>query len=106
MSSQFWIGVIIVVLILELVRIGISTAVLIHVLTSGVFRRPGEAKDKRSGERESPVLRVRREAALPPTMEAVRNAMDEVAAARPGPGVQQAIDALDHYARLQSEAGR
>jgi hypothetical protein len=102
-SSQFWVGVIVVVLMLELVRIGISTAVLVHVLTSGVFRRPDEADGKASGGRESPALRVRREAALSPTLEAVRGAMDEVAEARPGPGVQRAIDALDDYTRLQSE---
>lgn len=103
MSSQFWIGVIVIVLMLELVRIGISTAVLVHVLTSDVFRRAGE-EDRVRDERESHTLRARREAALAPTIDAVRSAMEEVAAARSGDGVQQAIDALDHYARMQSEA--
>lgn len=96
-SANFWQGVVAVVCMLELVRIALSTYVLVHILESraiAVGRGPSltarqtlEARDQQH----------RREALAEPTLAALRGAMDELNGGRPGQRVREAVAALDSY---------
>jgi hypothetical protein len=98
MTPTLWIGIVVIVCILEMVRIGMTTYVLVHLLESRSLRRDGEETGLARRSLQSAPARARREALLDPTMNALRDAMDEVAAGRAGSGVERAIDALDRYA--------
>lgn len=98
MTTTLWIGIIVIVCILEVVRIGMTTYVLVHLLESRSLRRPGEEEGLARRSLQSAPARARREFLLAPTLTGLRAAMDEVAAGRTGPGVERAIDALDRYA--------
>jgi hypothetical protein len=98
MSTTLWIGIVVIVCILEFVRIGMTTYVLVHLLESRSLRRYGEEAGSVRRSLQSAPARARREFLLDPTLTALRTAMDEVATGRSGPGVERAIDALDRYA--------
>ncbi len=98
MSTTLWIGIVVIVCILEMLRIGMTTYVLAHLLESRSLRRDGEEEGLARRSLQSASSRARREALLDPTLTALRDAMDEVAAGRAGPGVGRAVDALDRYA--------
>lgn len=97
-TPTLWTGIIVIVCILEFVRIGMTTYVLIHLLESRSLRRQGEETGLARRSLQSASARARREFLLDPTMMGLRAAMDEVAVGRAGPGVQRAIEALDRYA--------
>ena len=103
MSPTLWIGLVMVVGMLEVIRIAMSTYVLLHILESRSLRRRGEDIGQAGRSLRTAPLRARREALLDPTLTALRAAMDEVATGRAGPGTLRAIDALDHYARALVE---
>jgi hypothetical protein len=98
MSPTLWAGIIAIVCILEVVRIAMTTYVLLHLLESRSLRRDGEATGQASRSLASAPARARREALLDPTLTSLRQAMDEVVTGRAGPGVDRAIAALDRYA--------
>ena len=98
MSTTLWIGIVIIVCILEVVRIGMTTYVLVHLLESSALRRQGEDVGLARRSLQSAPSRARREFLLDPTLTDLRAAMDEVATGRSGPGIERAIDALDRYA--------
>jgi hypothetical protein len=98
MSTTLWIGIVVIVCILEVVRIGMTTYVLVHLLESRALRRPDEDEGLARRSLQSAPARARREFLLDPTLTGLRAAMDEVAIGRSGPGVERAIDALDRYA--------
>ena len=98
MTPTLWIGIIVIVCILEFVRIGMTTYVLVHLLESRSLRRQDEEPGLARRSLQSASARARREFLLDPTMMGLRAAMDEVAVGRAGPGVQRAIEALDRYA--------
>lgn len=97
----FWTGLIIIVLILELVRIALSSAVLIHVLRNAcISDDSGAASRPRPARGGQEILRQQ-------TIMAVRGAMDEIAIEQPGEHTQRAVDSLGRYAEtLVSEGGR
>jgi hypothetical protein len=103
MTPTLWIGIIIVVIVLEIIRIAMTTYVLLHILESSHLRRHGENPGQAWRSLAAAPWRARREALLDPTLIALRAAMDEVAAGRAGPGTNRAIDALDRYARALVE---
>lgn len=97
MSSNFWVGVVAVVCALELVRIALSTYVLVHILKSRAIaagRGPTLTARQTLEAREQ---QHRREALAEPTLAALRDAMDELNRGRPGPRVRAAVAALDSY---------
>jgi hypothetical protein len=98
MSPTLWAGIIVIVCLLEVVRIGMTTYVLIHLLESRSLRRHGEEAGHVRRSLENAPVRARREALLDPTLTSLRAAIDEVTTGRAGTGVEQAIDALDRYA--------
>jgi hypothetical protein len=98
MFPTLWIGIVVIVIMLEVVRIGLTTYVLLHLLESRALRRHGEAEGAAQRSLRSAPARARREALLDPTLGALRAALDEVGAGRAGPGVERAIVALDRYA--------
>jgi hypothetical protein len=98
MTSTLWVGILTIVLMLELIRIGMTTWVLIHILESHPLRRPGESTGQVSRGVRSARARYHREALTDPTLTALRGAMDEVAIGRPGRETARAIEALDRYA--------
>ncbi len=98
MTPTLWIGIVVIVGILEVVRIGMTTYVLVHLLESRSLRREGEETGLARRSLQSAPLRAQREFLLDPTLTALRSAMDEVATGRAGPGIDRAIDALDRYA--------
>ncbi|HEX5167106.1 MAG TPA: hypothetical protein VFV93_16985 [Thermomicrobiales bacterium] len=98
MTPTLWVGIIVIVCILEFVRIGMTTYVLVHLLESHSLRRQGEESGAARRSLQSASARARREFLLDPTLTGLRAAMDEVAVGRAGPGVQRAIEALDRYA--------
>ena len=98
MTPTLWIGIVVIICILELVRIGMTTYVLVHLLESRALRRPDEGEGLARRSLQSAPSRARREFLLDPTLIGLRAAMDEVATGRSGPGVERAIDALDRYA--------
>jgi hypothetical protein len=98
MTPTLWIGIIAVVVILEVIRIGMTTYVLLHLLESRALRRHGEERGLAARALRAVPARARREALLDPTLSALRQAMDDVAAGRSGTGVDRAIVALDRYA--------
>jgi hypothetical protein len=98
MTPTLWIGIITVVIVLEVIRIGMTTYVLLHLLESRALRRHGEQEGLAARSLRAAPARARREALLDPTLLALRRAMDDVASNRSGPGVEQAITALDRYA--------
>jgi hypothetical protein len=98
-TPTLWIGIVVIVCILECLRIGMTTYVLLHVLESRALRRHGEdAGLARRGLQSAPA-RKRREALLDPTLSALRAAMDDVAVGRPGPATDSAIAALERYSQ-------
>jgi hypothetical protein len=97
-SPTLWIGIIAIVCMLEVVRIAMTTYVLLHLLESRTLRRHGETPGQARRSLASAPARARREALLDPTLTALRQAMDEVATGRAGPSVDRAIAALDCYA--------
>ena len=98
MTTTLWIGIIVIVCILEVVRIGMTTYVLVHLLESRALRRPDESEGLARRSLRTAPARARREFLLAPTLTALRAAMDEVATGRSGAGVERAIAALDRYA--------
>jgi hypothetical protein len=98
MTPTLWVGIIVIVCLLEFVRIGMTTYVLLHLLESRSLRRHGEEEGLARRSLQSAPIRAQREFLLDPTLTALRSAMDEVATGRSGPGVERAIDALDRYA--------
>lgn len=108
MSPTLWFGIVIIVCVLELLRIGMTTYVLLHLLQSGPLRRPSEDGRRASRSLRTARSRARREALLDPTLVALRAAMDEIALDRCGPSIDAAITALDRYAAalVQEHAAR
>ncbi len=98
MSTTLWIGIVVIVCILEVVRIGMTTYVLVHLLESRALRRQGEDEGLARRSLQSAPSRAQREFLLDPTLTGLRAAMDEVAMGRSGPGIERAIDAIDRYA--------
>ena len=98
MSPTLWAGIIAIVILLELVRIGMTTYVLLHLLESCALRRHGEGEGQARRSLRAAPNRARREVLLDPTLTALRTAMDEVAAGRSAAGVDAAVAALDRYA--------
>lgn len=103
MSPTLWLGIVIIVCILECLRIGMTTYVLLHLLQDTSLRRAGEGDDQAGRSLRTAGSRARREALLDPTLTALRGAMDAVALGRSGPPVDRAIAALDRYARAVLE---
>ena len=100
MTPTLWIGVIVIVNVLELARIAMTTYVLLHILESRVLRGHGEETGQARRALRAAPLRARREALLDPTLLALRAAMDDVSAGRTGPASADAIAALDRYTRV------
>lgn len=100
MSSTLWVGIVVIVSILELIRISLSSYVLLHILNSYQLLRHGEAPGQGARSLRSASVRARREAPLDPTLLALRGAMDEVAQNRAGRYIERAIGALDEYAAV------
>lgn len=98
MSATLWIGIVAIVCLLELVRIAMSSYVLVHILESRQLRRGHEEPGLAARGHATRSQRARREALLDPTLLALRAAMDEVARGDAGEGVERAIGALDDYA--------
>jgi len=98
LTPTFWVGILCIVLFLELVRIGMTTWLLKHILEGSALRRPGEGSNEAGRGLRTARARARREALLDPTLLSLRGAMAEVAAGRPGPASERAIVALDRYA--------
>lgn len=97
MSTNFWLGVIILVCMLETIRIALSTYVLIHILERLALT---QGRTSASTARESLLSaqrRAQREALVRPTLTALRAAMDEVSQGEPGQRVEAAVAALDRY---------
>jgi hypothetical protein len=104
MTPTLWTGIVVIVIMLEVVRIGITTYVLLHILDSRALRRPDEAPGQAGRSLRSARARARREALADPTLVALRAALDDVAARRRGAGAQAAVTALDRYiAALRDE---
>ncbi len=103
MTPTLWVGIVFVVMVLEVLRIGMTTYVLLHLLESSALRRHGEEPGQARRSRRSAPARARREALLDPTLLALRGAMDDVARGRPGSATQHAIAALDRYAEALVE---
>ena len=82
MSATLWVGIVVIVCILEVVRIALSTYVLLHILESQPLRKPGEEPGQATRSLRSASQRARREALLDPTLQALRGAMDEVGRVR------------------------
>ena len=98
MTSILWVGIVVIVCILELVRIAMSTYVLLHILESRPLRRHNEEPGQATRSLRSASSRARREALLDPTLLALRSALDEIGRDYSGAGVERAIKALDRYA--------
>lgn len=93
--STFWTGVIILVLALELVRIAISTGVLLYVLRG--LARQWANEERQPATKPSAVRHHQHEVLRPAVLDAVRGAMDEVATDRADQEVDRAIVELDRY---------
>lgn len=106
MSPTLWLGIVIVVCVLECLRIGMTTYVLVHLLQSEPLRRPGETHDQATRSLRSARRRAEREALLDPTLTALRGAQAAVALQRTGPPIEHAISALDIYAQALVEERR
>jgi len=107
MTPTLWGGIIVVVCMLECVRIGITTYVLVHLLESPALRRPGERSGQATLSLRTASARARREALLDPTLDALRGALDDTARGQSGSAVDAAVIALDRYAlALVEEHGR
>ena len=105
MTPTLWTGIVVLIVILEVVRIAMTTYVLSHLLESRALRRHGEEVGQGVRSLRSSRRRAEREALLDPTLVAIRAAMDDVALGRAGSGVDQAIEALDRYAQVIVEPG-
>ncbi len=105
MSPTLWTGIVVVIVILEIVRIAMTTYVLAHLLESRALRRHGEEAGQGVRSLRSARRRAEREALLDPTLTAIRQAMDDVALGRAGQSVDRAIEALDRYALTLVEPG-
>lgn len=102
MSANFWLGVVIVVCVLELIRIALSTYVLVHILESRALAAGhGEIRTARQSL-AALEQQHKREALVQPTLLALRAAMDELHQGAPGPRVQAAVAALDTYVSVSS----
>lgn len=73
MSTTLWIGIVTIVCILEVVRIGMTTYVLVHLLESRSLRRDGEETGLARRSLQSVPARARREVLLDPTLTALRS---------------------------------
>jgi hypothetical protein len=103
LSANFWVGVVVIVCVLEFVRIALSAYVLVHILES---RAMAVGRGNALSARQSLEARDRyrrRETLAEPTLNALRSAMDELNHGRPGTGVRAAIVALDAYIGASSE---
>jgi hypothetical protein len=106
MTPTLWTGLIVMVLMLEAIRIALTTYVLLQVLESRALRRAGETTGQAGRALRSAPARARREALYDPTLAALRAALDEQSAGQSGVATQRAIAALDTYARaLANERG-
>ncbi|MGH9174415.1 MAG: hypothetical protein ACRD1H_08660, partial [Vicinamibacterales bacterium] len=76
MTPTLWVGIVVIVCILEVVRIGMTTYVLVHLLESRALRRSGEEVGAGRRSLLSAPARARREALLDATLIALRAAMD------------------------------
>jgi hypothetical protein len=94
-TPTLWIGIITTI---EILRIGMTTYVLLHLLESRALRRDGELVGSAHRSLRAAPARARREALLDPTLAAIRQAMEDVATGRAGSGIDDAIAALDRYA--------
>jgi hypothetical protein len=106
MSPTLWLGIVIVVCMLECLRIGMTTYVLLHLLQAHPLRRPGEDAGQVTRSLRTFVPRARKEALLDPTLSALRGAMDDVATGRSGPATARAIVMLDRFAEALVEERR
>lgn len=98
LTPTFWVGILVIVIFLELIRIAMTTWVLKHILESAALRRPGEEAHAAGRGFRTAAARGRREVLLDPTLRSLRGAMAEVSAGRAGPASERAIEALDRYA--------
>ncbi|MEZ4571825.1 MAG: hypothetical protein R2849_16120 [Thermomicrobiales bacterium] len=94
----FWVAVVVIVLVLEAVRIGLSSYLLLHVLRG--LEGVAEPREPVSWLRE-------RDRLAGEAMTAVRQAMDGLAGANRREAAGTAIEALDRYVlHHQERAGR
>lgn len=97
MTTNIWLGVIILVCMLEAIRIALSTYVLIHILERlALTQGRGASHTARESLLEVP-RRAQREALVQPTLTTLRAAMDELNHGVPGPRAAAAVAALDRY---------
>jgi hypothetical protein len=106
MTPTLWTGLIVMVLMLEAIRIALTTYVLLQVLESRALRRSGESTGHAGRTLRSAPARARREALYDPTLAALRAALDEQSAGHSGVATRRAVAALDTYLRaLANERG-
>lgn len=98
LTPTFWVGIFVIIIFLELVRIALTTWVLKVILESATPRQVGDDRFGAGRGFRAAAARGRLEALLDPTLRSLRGAMTEVAAGRPGPATERAIEALDRYA--------
>ncbi|HLT20476.1 MAG TPA: hypothetical protein VKZ96_13530 [Thermomicrobiales bacterium] len=100
---SFWVGLVIIVLFLEVVRIGLSSFLLLHILR-GI--QPGQRVGEETSARANMNWTRERDRLAAEAMAALRQAMD----GRAGPGsdrvIAPAIDALDAYVLHHVNQGR
>jgi hypothetical protein len=106
MTPTLWTGLIVMVLMLEAIRIALTTYVLVQVLESRALRRSGESAGQAGRALRAAPARARREAMYDATLAALRGALDEQSAGVSGVATRRAIAALDDYAQaLAAERG-
>lgn len=104
MSTNFWLGLIILVCMLEAIRIALSTYVLIHILERLALTQGRTAANTARESLRSAQRRAQREALVQPTLNALRAAMDELNQGAPGQRVEAAVAALDRYVAVAAPA--
>lgn len=93
---SFWIGLVIIVLFLEVIRIGLSSFLLLHILR-GIQPLPAaETPEQSSGADRLDWARERDRLASEALL-AVRGALDGLRSAEPERAIGPAIAALDAY---------
>jgi hypothetical protein len=97
MTPTLWTGLIVMVLMLEAIRIALTTYVLLQVLESRALRRSGETAGQAGRTLRSAPARAQREALYDPTLTALRAALDEQSAGHSGAATRRAVAALDTY---------
>lgn len=88
---SFWVGVVLIVLILEAVRIGLSSYLLLHIL------RSIERVDDGESNAHSASWYRERDRLASNAMRVLRRSMDELARRGSRPTTQPAVEALDAY---------